>query len=40
MEKGKNDFPIVCCESFIADSGRPTGNGLWEQLSNRPELHM
>ena len=36
----KNHFPIVRCGNCIADGGRSTGNGLQEQLSNRPELHM
>ena len=31
---------MLCCVSCMADGGRPTGNGLQEQLSNRPELHM
>jgi len=26
----KNDFPIVCCASCIADGGSPTGNDLQE----------
>jgi len=27
-------------KSCMADGGRPAGDGLQEQLPNRPELHM
>ncbi len=30
MNEGKNYFSIMCCESFITDGGRPTGNDLQE----------
>jgi len=36
----KNQIPIVCHESCMADGGRSSGDGLQEQLPNRPELHM
>jgi hypothetical protein len=36
----KKHFPIVCCGNCVTDGGRSTDNGLQEQLSNRPELHM
>jgi len=32
---GKNLFP-----GFIIDGGRPIGDGLQEQLSNYPKLHV
>jgi len=36
----KNEFPIVYARSCMADGGRPSGDGLQEQSSNCPELHM
>jgi len=36
----KKEFPILRCGNYIAEGGRSTDNGLQEQLSNRPELHM
>lgn len=32
---GKDLFP-----GFMIDGGRPTGNGLQEQLPNCPKLHV
>jgi len=36
----EKEILIVCHESYMADGGRPSGDGLQEQSPNRPELHM
>ena len=33
-------FLSCAMKSCMADGGRPSGDGLQEQLPNRPELHM
>jgi len=36
----KNDFSIVSRANCMTEGGKPTGNDLQEQLSNRSELYM
>jgi hypothetical protein len=36
----KKIFLSCAMKSCMTDGGRPSGDGLQEQLPNRPELHM